>query len=351
MPWSGGSYTKGNAATGGWQGDASIGIGIEADRHDTQDDDFTAGINNALAKDGQNTPTANLPMGSYKHTGVGNATNNDEYVALGQLDSISVALDGGNTPTADLPMGGFKHTGVDDATAADEYLSYGQLLGASSAVLTGGTLPNYTATLTPAPTAYTQGMSFAIIIHSTLPSSGGATLNVNGLGAKNLKVTTNGSSRRDPVAGELSARQVYFVTYEAALDSFQIANPTIGYAAFSYTPSITSNSGTATLNATGNDNWWQYVNPTLIRLHFQANINLSGATSLWVALSLPINAASHEDNAVGSGRVFAASGYSNLSAEPLIISNAVRFYRTDNTNWAIDSSFTLYGTIFYDIAV
>jgi hypothetical protein len=78
MGWSGGTYTKGNNATGGWAGDASLGIGIEAGRHDTQDDDFTGGINNCIAKDGQNTPTANL-----------NASSNDEYTSQGQLQDGS----------------------------------------------------------------------------------------------------------------------------------------------------------------------------------------------------------------------------------------------------------------------
>lgn len=93
MGWSGGTYTKGNNATGGWAGDASLGIGIEAGRHDTQDDDFTGGINNCIAKDGQNTPTANLPMGGYKHTGVANASSNDEYTTQGQLTDGSFSLD------------------------------------------------------------------------------------------------------------------------------------------------------------------------------------------------------------------------------------------------------------------
>ena len=87
MPWSGGTYTKGNAGTGGWAGDAGLGIGIEAGRHDTQDNDFANGINNALTKDGQNTPTANLPMGGYKHTNCNAATANNEYATLGQLNS------------------------------------------------------------------------------------------------------------------------------------------------------------------------------------------------------------------------------------------------------------------------
>lgn len=127
MGWSGGTYTKGNNSTGGWTGDASLGIGIEAGRHDTQDDDFATGINACLTKDGTNSPSANLPMGGYKHTGVGNASSNDEYVALGQISGLSIAKDGSNTPTANLPMGGYKHTGAADASSNDEYTTWGQL--------------------------------------------------------------------------------------------------------------------------------------------------------------------------------------------------------------------------------
>jgi len=292
MPWSGGSYTKGNAATGGWQGDASIGIGIEADRHDTQDDDFTAGINNALAKDGQNTPTANLPMGSYKHTGVGNAT------------------------------------------AADEYLSYGQLLGASSAVLTSGTAPNYTVTLTPAPTAYTQGMSFAIIIHTSLPSSGGATLNVNGLGAKDLKVTTGGSGRRDLTVSELSARQVYLVTYEAALDSFQIANPSFGASRIAFNTTIGSASGTASI-ATQTCNYI-FLGGRTVNIDYDIQFSLSGATSSYISFSLPFNANTASISARMISDITAVTG-SDLGCITYIASaTAIHLYREDNVSFPVD---------------
>jgi hypothetical protein len=97
MAWVSGTYTKGNASTGGWTGDAASLIGIEAGRHDTQDNDFQDGINNCLTKDGQNTPTANLPMGGFKHTGVGNASANDQYTAWGQLrNGTPVYLDTAN---------------------------------------------------------------------------------------------------------------------------------------------------------------------------------------------------------------------------------------------------------------
>lgn len=87
MAWAGGTYTKGNSATGGWSGDAASSIGIEAGRHDTQDNDFATGINNCLTKDGQNTPTANLPMGGYKHTGVADASASNQYMAFGQISN------------------------------------------------------------------------------------------------------------------------------------------------------------------------------------------------------------------------------------------------------------------------
>jgi len=74
MGWSGGTYTKGNAGTGGWAGDAALGIGIEATRHDTQDNDFATGINQCLNKDGSNSATGNLNLGGYLPTNVGAGT-------------------------------------------------------------------------------------------------------------------------------------------------------------------------------------------------------------------------------------------------------------------------------------
>lgn len=43
-----------------------------------------------------------------------------------------ITRDGQTKPTNDLPMAGKKHTGVGDATAEDQYASYGQLLDAAS---------------------------------------------------------------------------------------------------------------------------------------------------------------------------------------------------------------------------
>ena len=86
MPWSAGTFSRANGATG-WQDDQAANIGIEAGRHDTQDNDFRNGINETINKAGQNTPTANLPMGGFKHTGVANAAASSEYAAYGQVQA------------------------------------------------------------------------------------------------------------------------------------------------------------------------------------------------------------------------------------------------------------------------
>jgi hypothetical protein len=74
MPWAAGSYSKGNNGTGGWTGDASLGIGIEAGRHDTQDNDFATGINQCINKDGSNAFTGDPNLGGFKPTNLAAGT-------------------------------------------------------------------------------------------------------------------------------------------------------------------------------------------------------------------------------------------------------------------------------------
>ena len=169
MTWSGGTYTKGNSGTGGWSGDAAAGIGIEAGRHDTQDNDFASGINNTIAKDGQNTPTNNLPMGGYKHTGVALGTARDQYAVVSQ--------------------------------SQDSTLLWG---GTSS-----GTATAYTITLTPAITAYATGQRFLFVAHTS--NTGTATLNVNGVGVKSIFLASNNTAAG---IGYIRANQLCEVVYD-----------------------------------------------------------------------------------------------------------------------------------------
>lgn len=144
MPWSGSSYTKANG-TAGWAGDASNNIGIEAGRHDTQDTDFQDGINACLNKNGLNSPTTNLPMGGFRHTGVGNGVARTDYAAVGQVQDSSVQWGG----------------------------------------TSGGTSTAFTISLTPAITAYAAGQVIRWIANAAV--TGAATINVNSLGTKTLQ--------------------------------------------------------------------------------------------------------------------------------------------------------------------
>ena len=302
MPWSGGTYTKGNAGTGGWTGDAGLGIGIEAGRHDTQDNDFANGINNALTKDGQNTPTANLPMGGYKHTGVGNAT------------------------------------------AADQYLSYGQLLDVTKAVTTTGTAPAYEVTLTPAPAAYFDGMTFVVMFHSVLAVSTGATLNVNGLGAKDIKIPGAGTGVRDPYPGELATNTPYLMTYNSATGDFHIISPT--HSGDTFTPTIGSASGTASLNSS-TCTYSFFANKILVS--YNINVTLTGATSTYITASLPFPRAASFDEMPLAAWMTSVSGQTDRNCNALMsTSGAVYFYRGDGIiNWPINDPFIIYAMGIY----
>lgn len=144
MPWSGSTYTKWNGVSG-WAGDAAAGVGIEAGRHDTQDTDFQDGINACLNKNGLNTPTTNLPMGGFRHTGVGVGVARTDYAQLAQVQDGSAAWGGTSS----------------------------------------GTSTAFTFSLTPAITGYSAGQVFRWNAHTAV--TGAATVNINGLGTKALQ--------------------------------------------------------------------------------------------------------------------------------------------------------------------
>jgi hypothetical protein len=144
MPWAAGSYTKGNSGTGGWTGDASLGIGIEAGRHDTQDNDFATGINQCLNKDGSNAATGNLNLGGFKYTNAAAAT------ARTDLPQVAQVQDG-------------------------DFIWLGT---------TGGSAGTQTASASPPITAYKAGQKFRFI--SGFATSTAVTLNINSVGAANI---------------------------------------------------------------------------------------------------------------------------------------------------------------------
>ena len=89
MPWNGaGEFRRNNGATNGpttWRETEAAGRRIRTDDHDTHDEDLAQGLENCVARDGQNSPTANLPMAGRRHTGVQDAQDDSDYAAWGQV--------------------------------------------------------------------------------------------------------------------------------------------------------------------------------------------------------------------------------------------------------------------------
>jgi len=84
-----------------WVNDAAANIKIRADRMDNEMNGFATGLSTCITKDGQTTVTANLPMATFRHTGVGNATARNQYSSFAQLQDGNAAwVDGGGTADA-----------------------------------------------------------------------------------------------------------------------------------------------------------------------------------------------------------------------------------------------------------
>ena len=87
MPWNGsGTFNR----IYSWVADKAAGLDISSTRMDTDTDDIaTSGFGNCITRDGQGQPTANLPMATFRHTGVGNGVARSDYASLGQAqDSL-----------------------------------------------------------------------------------------------------------------------------------------------------------------------------------------------------------------------------------------------------------------------
>lgn len=80
-----------------WTTDAANGILVRADRMDTETDGIATGLSNCITRDGQSVPFANIPMGTYKFTGLGNGSSPQDSVTYSQVFT-SPAFTG--TPTA-----------------------------------------------------------------------------------------------------------------------------------------------------------------------------------------------------------------------------------------------------------
>jgi hypothetical protein len=246
--WAAGSYTKGNSGTGGWTGDASLGIGIEAGRHDTQDNDFATGINQCLNKDGSNAATGNLNLGGFKYTNAAASTARTELAQVAQVQ------DG-------------------------DYIWLGT---------TGGTATAQTASAAPAITAYKAGQKFRMKIGGGLGSTGSTatahTLNINSVGAKNI-VNQDGTN---PTIGTWVAAAIVECVYDGT--NLVITNNPNGV--LSYTPTVTGLGGLTITNLIVGEARYIKNNKT-VTLWIDVNFTTGGVANPNIDVTLPISSTGH----------------------------------------------------------
>lgn len=141
---------------------------ITAAAHNALTADLASGLSSCITKDGQTTVTANLPMSTYKFTGLGNGSARTDSANLANLQ------DG---------------TGIYVGTV-------------------GGTADVITLTPAPAIASYTAGQTFRFLASGANTTN--VTVNVSGLGAKAL--TKNGTTAL--TADDIASGSMVTITYD-----------------------------------------------------------------------------------------------------------------------------------------
>ncbi len=146
---------------------------------------------------------------------------NSDLNDMAQALTASIARDGQTTPTGNMPMGNFRHTGVADGTARTDYAALGQtqngafLWGGTA----GGTANAATISLNPPLAAYAAGQAFRFQTGAAANTSA-VTLNVNSLGAV---AVNKGDGTTALGAGDLPASAMVTVVHDGT--RFRLIDP------------------------------------------------------------------------------------------------------------------------------
>lgn len=184
--------------------DAAAGIDISSSRMDQDSNDLASnGFGNCLTRDGQGQPTANLPMAGFKHTGVQNGLNRNDYAAMGQVqDGVGLTW-----------------------------------------TIAGGTSDAITATYTPAITALVDGQ-FCCFRGAASTLTTNPTFSPNGLTPRTIVRTGTAILRPN----DIRANYEVILRYNLANTQWEILNPatTPGVVANAQPPAGTANALTIT---------------------------------------------------------------------------------------------------------
>jgi hypothetical protein len=127
-----------------------------------------------------------------------------------------ITKDGQSTPTANIPMGNNKVTGLAAGTLANDAANLGQVQSTAAKLITISGTDTITGTMSPTLTAYAAGQLFYFVAGGA--NTGAVTLNVDGLGSR--AVTRDGSTAL--AAGDINSGEMVVVIYDGT--RFQMIN-------------------------------------------------------------------------------------------------------------------------------
>ena len=139
--------------------------------------DLATGLSTCLTKDGQTTPTANIPLGGFKLTGVGAATLLGDALSFGNAATVSTLTATGASTLAAISVSGL-----------GTYTNTQTFSGSTSAL--AAKLKNALEGVTISATAATGTIAYDLtsqaVLYYTTNASGNWTLNVRGNGSTSL---------------------------------------------------------------------------------------------------------------------------------------------------------------------
>lgn len=208
-----------------------------------------------------------VPGSSYPNGTIADGPEIDAEMAdIATALTQSLSKDGQTVATANLPMGGYRHTNVDDAAARTDYARADQVQDCVFSTLSSvsGT-DTITATAALSMAAYVSGQKFSFV--SAGANTGAVTLNINGLGVKN--VTKRGTTAL--AASDIASGAVVVVQYDGT--QFQVVSPINDVVTTSGTQTVagdktfsgkTAITGTATNDSASAGYVGEYVSSTVV---------------------------------------------------------------------------------------
>jgi hypothetical protein len=173
-----------------------------------------------MARNGAGTYT--LPAGNPVTTGttISSSWANNTLTDIASSLTASLAYDGQTAPVANLPMATYAHTGVGNATVRTMYASAGQVQDSALQYLTSVAGTNTITAIAPVSmSALVAGQVFRFVAAAT--NTGGVTININSIGAK--AITKNGTTAL--TANDILINSAVQVIYDGT--QFQLVNPAI----------------------------------------------------------------------------------------------------------------------------